>query len=467
MDTGLWQQRLHTEVLDFITRQSEYINPAVISYVFGRKQKRIYFIMSQDFRRPRSGGQGGRAPRAAHFGGSNRRSGGGGGFGGGFRGRSGGGRRGPKKDYIHPSKFVKAAKPVEEEVYEPTHMFHDFEISPIIKRNIKAKGFVAPSPIQDQSIPHGLAGRDVIGIANTGTGKTVAFAIPVIDKLINDPTAKALIVAPTRELAQQIEEERRFLARGGGLYGALLIGGSSMGFQLRDLERGVRMVVGTPGRIMDHMQRGSLDLSEYNIVVLDEVDRMLDMGFVNDVRAILGELHENRQSFFFSATLDGKVRELISTFSNDPAMVSVKTGDTSDNVHQDIVPYETGSDKMDQLHRILGQEEVAKVIIFDDTQRSVERLSQDLVAAGFKADAIHGGKSQGQRKRALDRFKASNIKILVATDVAARGIDVKDVSHVINYSTPQSYEDYVHRIGRAGRAGKTGYALTFVTDSRY
>jgi ATP-dependent RNA helicase RhlE len=420
--------------------------------------------MSQISRRPRSGGPSSRAPRAAHFGGNRRNTTGG--FGGGYRGgrSSGGSRRGPKKDYIHPSKFVKAAKPVEEEVYVPTHAFHDFEIHPIIKRNIKVKGFTAPSPIQDQAIPHGLAGKDVIGIANTGTGKTVAFAVPVINRLLNDPTAKALIVAPTRELAQQIEEERRFLARGGKLYGATLIGGSSMGLQLRDLERGVRMVVGTPGRIMDHMQRGSLDLSEYNIVVLDEVDRMLDMGFVNDVRAILGELHENRQSFFFSATLDGKVRDLINTFSDDPALVSVKTGDTSDNVHQDIVPYETTGDKMAQLHRILNQEEVAKVIVFDDTQRSVERLSQDLIEAGFRADAIHGGKSQGQRKRALDRFKADKINILVATDVAARGIDVKDVSHVINYSTPQSYEDYVHRIGRAGRAGKTGYALTFVTD---
>jgi superfamily II DNA/RNA helicase len=416
-------------------------------------------------RSPRSGSPS-RAPRAAHFGGNRRNTTGG--FGGGFRGRSGGGgKRGPKKDYIHPSKFVKAAKPVvEEDAYVPTTMFHEFDISPIIKRNIKAKGFTAPSPIQDQSIPHGLAGRDVIGIANTGTGKTVAFSIPVIQKLLTDPNAKALIVAPTRELAQQIEEERRFLARGGGLYGALLIGGSSMGFQLRDLERGVRMVVGTPGRIMDHMQRGSLDLSDYNIVVLDEVDRMLDMGFVNDVRAILGELHENRQSFFFSATMDGKVRDLISTFSKDPATVSVKTGDTVDSVHQDIVPYETSQDKIDLLHNILNKEEVSKVIIFDDTQRAVERLSNDLVAAGFKADAIHGGKSQGQRKRALDRFKANNITILVATDVAARGIDVKDVSHVINYSTPQSYEDYVHRIGRAGRAGQIGYALTFVTDER-
>jgi superfamily II DNA/RNA helicase len=284
---------------------------------------------------------------------------------------------------------------------------------------------------------------------------------------MNDPKAKALIIAPTRELAQQIEEERRMLARGAGLYGALLIGGSNMGIQLRDLNRGVRMVVGTPGRIMDHMQRGSLNLSEYNVVVLDEVDRMLDMGFVNDVRTILGELQPERQSFFFSATLDTRVRDLINTFSNEPALVSVKTGDTSDSVHQDIVCYESTSDKIAQLRRILESPEVSKVIIFDETQRAVERLGQDLVGYGYKADAIHGGKSQSQRKRALDRFKRSDVTVLVATDVAARGIDVKDVSHVINYTTPQSYEDYVHRIGRAGRAGATGYALTFVTDRGY
>lgn len=394
---------------------------------------------------------------------------------GGSYGRSahfGGGRsnfkksRGPKKDYIHPSRFVKVAKPVTEEVYEPTHMFDDFAVNPVLKKNIEAKGFTAPSPIQDQSIPHGLDGKDVIGIANTGTGKTVAFAIPVLDKLMQNDDAKALIVAPTRELAQQIEDEVRAIAKGSGLFGALLIGGTAMGPQLRDLRSNPQIVIGTPGRIKDHLERRSLDLSSFNVVVLDEVDRMLDMGFINDVTEILSNLDSNRQSFFFSATLDGKVRDLIGKFTADPVTVSVKTSDTSDSVHQDIVPYESNSDKIDQLHTILNKDEVNKVIIFDETQRSVERLSRELQERGFKADAIHGGKTQGQRQRALDKFKRSDIEVLVATDVAARGIDVKDVSHVINYSLPQSYEDYTHRIGRAGRAGKTGHALTFVTDRR-
>ncbi|HSD55794.1 MAG TPA: DEAD/DEAH box helicase [Candidatus Saccharimonadales bacterium] len=388
----------------------------------------------------------------------------GGGFGGG-RGRSSG-RRGPKKDYIHPSKFVKAAKPVEEAVYEPTHKFSDFIVNPLIKENIEAKGFVNPSPIQDQSIPHGLEGRDVIGIANTGTGKTIAFGIPVLHRAIEEQ-AKVLIIAPTRELAQQIEAELKTVGKKSGLFGALLIGGSSMGTQLRDLRAAPQIVIGTPGRIMDHMQRGTLDLSDFNMVVLDEVDRMLDMGFVNDVRTILGELHEDRQSFFFSATLDRKVQDLIQSFSNDPVTVSVKTGNTSDNVHQDIVCYESHGEKIEQLHDLLNTDIVTKSIVFDDTQRSVESLSEELIARGFKADAIHGGKTQGQRQRALNRFKRGEISVLVATDVAARGIDVADVSHVINYSTPQSYEDYVHRIGRAGRAGRTGYALTFVTDRGY
>jgi ATP-dependent RNA helicase RhlE len=398
------------------------------------------------------------SPSRSFHGGGGRRSGG---FGGG-----GGRSRRPAKDYIHPSRFVKAATPVVAEDYTSVHSFDDFRMDPLLKRNIAQKGFTQPSPIQDQAIPLGLEGKDVIGIANTGTGKTVAFAVPIINKLLNDPTAKALIVAPTRELAQQIEEERRALSRGGGIYGALLIGGSSMGLQLRDLERGVRLVVGTPGRIMDHMSRGSLDLSGYNMIVLDEVDRMLDMGFVNDVRTILGEASEDRQSFFFSATLDNRVQDLIRTFTSDPVTVSVKTGETSDNVHQDIICYENNSDKITLLHNLLITPEVSRAIVFEETQRDVERLADELRERGFNVDDIHGGKTQGARKRALDRFKKGQINVLVATDVAARGIDVKDVSHVINYSQPQTYEDYTHRIGRAGRAGKVGYALTFVTDRR-
>lgn len=376
-------------------------------------------------------------------------------------------KRGPSKENIHPSRFIKAAKLIEDVVYEPAHRFEDFEVDTLIKTNLSANKIMTPSPIQDQSIPTGLAGNDIVGIANTGTGKTLAFAIPVLHKLMKDKHARALVLAPTRELAQQIEDQCRLIARGSGLTGALLIGGSSMGPQLRDLRANPRIVIGTPGRIKDHIERGTLKLSNFSIIVLDEFDRMLDMGFLPDVREILSRLHENRQSFFFSATLDARVEGLIREFANDPVTVSVKTGDTVDSVEQNVVMYNSKNEKIEKLHELLLSNQENKVLVFDDTQRAVERLSDELTARGFNSDAIHGGKSQGQRQRALKRFKQNEVTVLVATDVAARGIDIPDITHVINYSTPNSYADYVHRIGRAGRAGRTGNALTFIEEPSY
>lgn len=373
-------------------------------------------------------------------------------------------KRGPRKENIHPSRFIKQARSVEIEAYVPTHEFADFAINDLIKKNLTNSGILVPSPIQDQGVPVGLAGKDIVGIANTGTGKTLAFAIPVLHKLMQNKQSRAIILAPTRELAQQIEDECRKIGKGSGLTGALLIGGSSMGPQLRDLRNKPRIVIGTPGRIKDHLERGTLQLHNFDTIVLDEFDRMLDMGFVHDVRSILDCLQAERQSFFFSATLDSRVKALIQEFSHDPVTISVKTGETTDSVEQNIVTYNSRNDKIEKLHELLviQQNEQAKVLVFDDTQRSVERLSEELLARGFQSDAIHGGKSQGQRQRALRRFKQNEVTVLVATDVAARGIDVPDITHVINYSTPNSYDDYVHRIGRAGRAGRTGYALTFI-----
>lgn len=386
-----------------------------------------------------------------------------------FGGSRSGGRRFSKpknkgnKQFIHHSKFVKVATGATAAPYEPTHTFQDFAIAPLLKANIEKKGFTTPSPIQDQTIPLGLEGRDIIGIANTGTGKTAAFGVPVLHSLIeNRDTKKALIMAPTRELAQQIEDELRSIGKGSKLTGALLIGGVPIGPQMRDLRANPQIVIGTPGRMKDHLERGTLDLSGFNVVVLDEVDRMLDMGFINDIREILSLLPNERQSLFFSATLDHKVAALIEQFAHDPVTVSVKSGDSSDNVHQDVVHYVSRVEQLEKLHDILNKEDVEKIIVFDETQRSVERLSKELVERGFQADAIHGGKSQGQRQRALNKFKDNKVNILVATDVAARGIDVSDVTHVINYSVPQTYDDYVHRIGRAGRAGRIGQAYTFI-----
>jgi ATP-dependent RNA helicase RhlE len=372
-------------------------------------------------------------------------------------------QRGPKKQYINPAKFVKAAQPAEDRVYTAQHRFSDFAINDLIKRNLLEKGYNTPSAIQDKTIPPALEGRDVIGVADTGTGKTAAFAIPVLQHIMLGQD-KALIIAPTRELAQQIDAEFRTMAKGSNLRSAVLVGGMNIGPQLRDLKNGAQVIVGTPGRIKDHIERGSLNLSKAKYVVLDEVDRMLDMGFINDVTAILKRIDQPHQSFFFSATLDPRVNALIDKFSADPLVVSVKTGDTSNNVHQDIVEVERESDKGDRLNDVLIDPEVRKVIIFEDTHRSVDRLMEMLVKRGFKVDSMHGGKSQGQRQRSLRKFKQNEINILVATDVAARGIDVDDITHVINYSVPASYDDYIHRIGRAGRAGKVGYALTFVTS---
>lgn len=375
------------------------------------------------------------------------------------------GKRQPKKVYIHPSRFIQSAQPVTASQYVPTHHFIDFNLHPLIQNNVSRMGFTNPSPIQDQAIPIGLAGKDVVGIANTGTGKTAAFAVPVLHRLMTDPSAKAIILAPTRELAQQIEEQCRQIAKGSGLDGALLIGGTAMGPQLGELRHRPRIIIGTPGRTKDHLERRSLGLADCNIVVLDEVDRMLDMGFVNDISFVLSQTNPQKQSFYFSATLDKRVKSIIETFSSDPVQVSVKATETSANVEQNIVPFSSIADKIGKLHDLLIQESVAKTLVFDDTQRSVERLSEELAARGFSADSIHGGKSQSQRQRALKRFKDNHINVLVATDVAARGLDVSDITHVINYSSPQSYEDYVHRIGRTGRAGKVGHALTFVEDS--
>ena len=366
-----------------------------------------------------------------------------------------------KKAYINPSRFIQKARLKDQEEYVPKNLFQDLNLHPLIDRNLKNMNFNSPSPIQDQAIPYGLSDANIVGIANTGTGKTAAFAIPILHKIMVDPSSRAIILAPTRELAEQIEQHCRSIAKGSGIDGALLIGGMPMGSQLRDLRFNPRIVIGTPGRIKDHLNRTSLNLADFKIVVLDEVDRMLDMGFVNDITYILSKIGQKRQSYYFSATLDKRVRNIIERFSDQTVQISVKSGDTSDNVDQDIVRH-SSHDKLDKLHDILIQESTTKTIIFDDTHHSVERLTKELNGRGFLVDSIHGGRTQQQRQRVLKRFKSNEVRVLVATDVAARGLDVADISHVINYSLPQTYDDYVHRIGRTGRAGKIGYALTFI-----
>jgi superfamily II DNA/RNA helicase len=362
--------------------------------------------------------------------------------------------------YIDPARFVKQASANADAIYEPDHTFEDFDIKAGIKANLARLGYSVPTLIQDKAIPAALEGKDIIGLANTGTGKTAAFGVPILNRLASEPASKALIIAPTRELAQQIEAEFRKIAQGSGITGVVLIGGTSMGPQTHGLRANPRIVIGTPGRIKDHVERRNLNLATFNVVVLDEVDRMLDMGFVNDIRTIFGQTAYDRQSYFFSATMDDRVNRLIQEFAAGAITISVKSGITADNINQDMVRYATPAEKMDKLHDALLKSH--KVIIFDETKRNVEKLGKELVTRGFKADSIHGGKNQSQRQRALKRFKDNEVNVLVATNVAARGIDVADVTHVINYSLPQTYDDYIHRIGRAGRAGRAGHALTFV-----
>lgn len=393
------------------------------------------------------------------FGGGNRR----GGFGGGSRGGSrGGGRKKFAGDRIDHKLFVNKAVETKVEEYVAEHTFADFALNEIVLRNLEAKKFTTPSPIQDQAIPFALKGHDVIGIANTGTGKTAAFLLPLITKLSKDKSEKVLILAPTRELAQQIEAEFRNFAKGLWMWTVLCVGGMPIGRQMGLLERGVDVIIGTPGRVADLIARRKINLNEYKNVVLDEADRMLDMGFVDEIRKVLEAMPKDRQSLFFSATFPPAIKTLCATFLKDPITVSVKTRDTASRVDQDVIRVENKHQKIEVLSEILERPEAKKVLIFREMKRSVDELAEELASRGFKALALHGDMRNRERKQAVDALKTGAAHIVIATDVAARGIDIADITHVINYDMPSTYDTYVHRIGRTGRGEKFGTALTFV-----
>jgi ATP-dependent RNA helicase RhlE len=339
--------------------------------------------------------------------------------------------------------------------------FADFKVDPVLKKNIQTKGYLIPTPIQDKTIPPILKGLDVVGVANTGTGKTAAFLIPLIDKVLKNNKERVLIITPTRELAAQIESEFLSLSRGLNLFSALCIGGVSLNGQTKRLRQSPHFVIGTPGRLKDLEERRLLWLNAFSTIVLDEVDRMLDMGFIHDVQHLVSLLSEERQSLFFSATIEGKVQTVMSRFLKNPTIVSVKTGTVTDNVEQEIVRF-SGKNKIDVLHDLLIQKGFDRVLVFGRTKWSMEKLSKTLIDRGFRATSIHGNKSQNQRQRALRQFKAGEVNILLATDVAQRGLDIDSVSHVINFDLPETQEDYIHRIGRTGRADKKGFAITLM-----
>ena len=342
--------------------------------------------------------------------------------------------------------------------------FADLQIHPAVLQAVGDVGYESPSPIQSATIPAMLEGSDVVGLAQTGTGKTAAFAIPILSKIDTDSRAtQALVLAPTRELALQVAEA--FSRYGAHLRVNVLpvYGGSSYGPQLAGLKRGAQIVVGTPGRVIDHLEKGSLDLSHLDYLVLDEADEMLQMGFAEDVERILSDTPEYKQVALFSATMPPGIRKITAKYLHDPVEVTVKSKtQTAENITQRYVQV-AGPRKMDALTRLLEVEPFEAMIVFVRTKQATEEVAEKLRARGFSAAAINGDIPQAVRERTINSLKDGSIDILIATDVAARGLDVERISHVLNYDIPHDPESYVHRIGRTGRAGRSGTALLFVT----
>lgn len=360
-----------------------------------------------------------------------------------------------------PSKLVnQSSARTEQPKYQVQHQFVDFPICDQLKTNILKHGFSTPTPIQDQIILPILKGKNVVGSANTGTGKTAAFLIPLINNLWQDRSKKVLVMTPTRELAIQIRQEFESFAQNMNLSSTICIGGVSIKHQISNLKRQPHVVIGTPGRLIDLIKRRKLNPQLFSVVVLDEVDRMLDMGFVNDMKFVMGLLPRTRQTLFFSATLPDSLNNIIHQFVQDPVKFDVTTKQGI-NVNQDVIRVNQHS-KVQVLHDLLSTQGFDKVLVFGRTKHGLDKLSKQLYQKGHKVATIHGNISQNQRKNALEKFKQDRIKVLLATDVASRGLDIDDVTHVINYDLPESYEVYIHRIGRTGRANKTGTALSFV-----
>ncbi len=344
--------------------------------------------------------------------------------------------------------------------------FAELGLNDRLLKGIRATGFTKPTPIQLRTIPLALTGRDIIGLAQTGTGKTAAFVLPMLHRFDETPkkrgTIRGLILTPTRELAQQVEESITTVGRFTNYSSLSVYGGVSMDNQLRRLRRGVDIVVATPGRLLDHLDRGTIDLSHVEVFVLDEADRMFDMGFINDVRKIISHIPKKRQTFLFSATMSETIRKLTASIQNNPEIirVGVQTNPAESIAQHFIkVPQEQ---KIDLLAHIMKAESMKSVLVFSRTRRGADKICKKLSQRGFKVTAIHSDRTQSQRQNALAAFKHGRYHVLVATDIAARGIDVEGISHVVNYDTPVYAEDYIHRIGRTGRADLTGDAITFV-----
>ncbi|KJF43408.1 RNA helicase [Draconibacterium sediminis] len=374
--------------------------------------------------------------------------------------------RAPRKkavSTINPNLLVKQAVSVETAPFVAEQSFSEMPLSDSLKNNIRLKGYTEPTEIQQKSINDLIAGRNMIGIAATGTGKTGAFLIPVIEKMLADDTTTCLVVVPTRELAQQVEDEFKSLTRGHKLFSACFIGGTSVNTDMGKARRKQNLIVGTPGRLNDLTSRGTLRLGNTPILVLDEFDRMLDMGFINDIKKIIALMKNRKQTMLFSATYEKAQQNLIKQFVQNPVRINISSlNNAADTVEQDIIRVGANENKFEVLYNLLNSEGFERVILFAETKRNVDKISQQLRKVGINSDVIHGNKSQNYRTKAIRMFKMGKTRVLVATDVAARGIDVDGVTHVINYQLPQTMDSYIHRIGRTGRAGKKGMAYTFV-----
>lgn len=353
--------------------------------------------------------------------------------------------------------------------------FESLGLSEKIVRGVLATGYTTPTPVQAATIPVAVQGKDLTGCAQTGTGKTAAFVLPILERLSasftgnkgkrkNKRQIRALVITPTRELASQVDESVRTYGKFTGLRSIAIYGGVSMDPQYRAFYRGVDVVIATPGRLLDHINRGSIDLSNVEMLVLDEADRMFDMGFINDIRKIVAEVPTERQTLLFSATMPKAVASLAQSIQSKPEFIEVgKRRNPADTVTQHVYPIPQ-SKKMDLLIHILQTEKTGSVLVFSRTKHRADRIAQRLEQRRISAQAIHSNRTQNQRQRTLAGFKRGDFQVLVATDIAARGIDVDGISHVINFDTPNQAEDYIHRIGRTGRADTTGDAFTFVSS---
>ncbi len=341
--------------------------------------------------------------------------------------------------------------------------FEGFGLSAALAKSLSHMKYTTPTPIQTQAIPLALEGHDIMGTAQTGTGKTAAFAIPLIENLLTDPRGSALVLTPTRELGKQIMDiMHQLLGRGSNIKTAFIIGGEPMGKQFSQLRAKPRLIVGTPGRINDHLQRGSMELHDTRFLVLDETDRMLDMGFTSQLERIFKHMPEKRQTLMFSATLPQNILKLSEKYLNKPKRVAVgETNIVASNIQQDVVRIDQDkkyNELIVQLHERNGS-----VIVFVKTKHGADRMAKNLRRDGFTSEALHGDLRQTKRDKVMQNFRNQNFRILIATDIAARGIDVPHIEHVINYDLPQVAEDYIHRMGRTARAGAKGSALCFVS----